>query len=88
MVRLEQYEEEERKHLLNLPCPSFATTPPDATVQRVNFCLSTSVDCLTTTVFNTSGNLSSTTTGADICNQVTPDKYLPALFTLIPVIRV
>lgn len=27
MVRLEQYEEEERNHLLNLPCPSFAATP-------------------------------------------------------------
>lgn len=27
MVRLSQYEEEERAHLLNLPCPEFATTP-------------------------------------------------------------
>ena len=27
MVRLEQYEEKEREHLLNLPCPTFDTTP-------------------------------------------------------------
>jgi len=27
MVRLEQFEEEERAHLLNLPCPTFDTTP-------------------------------------------------------------
>ena len=27
MVRLEQYEEKERHHLLNLPCPTFDTTP-------------------------------------------------------------
>lgn len=27
MVRLSQYEEEERAHLLNLPCPVFNTTP-------------------------------------------------------------
>ncbi len=27
MVRLSQYEEEERAHLLNLPCPEFVSTP-------------------------------------------------------------
>lgn len=27
MVRLEKYAEEERQHLLNLPCPRYATTP-------------------------------------------------------------
>lgn len=27
MVRLERYSEEERSHLLGLPCPSFKTTP-------------------------------------------------------------
>ncbi len=27
MVRLSQYEEEERAHLLNLPCPEFESTP-------------------------------------------------------------
>jgi len=27
MVRLEHYEEQEREHLLSLPCPTFASTP-------------------------------------------------------------
>jgi D-proline reductase (dithiol) PrdB len=27
MVRLSQFDESERQHLLNLPCPTFATTP-------------------------------------------------------------
>ena len=33
MVRLAQFEEEERKHLLNLPCPTYETTPYVAGIQ-------------------------------------------------------